>query len=229
MKKFLQIFGIIIGCWILIIVGLKIGFQYVSHDENKIVENDENNNIRIVNESEENLFEITSENINDYAKTIENASHSYDKSIESISDVSETNSLKIKNTALLIYEYHDINSDSVTTHTEKVPYFLAEKTKEEFKLLYEDYEILSFDENEIVLKKEIDKNDTVKNSDEYIVGIKDRKIAVFFKNYNNGDNIKEITDTSVNILPKEEQQQLLYGIEVSGEDELIKILEAYGS
>jgi len=60
----------------------------------------------------------------------------------------------------------------------------------------------------------------------YVVGIFNGYIAVY---YASGGNIKEVTSTPVSALVEEEQQRLANGIPIYNDEQLVRILQDYGS
>jgi hypothetical protein len=132
---------------------------------------------------------------------------------------------RLKAGAKIIYEYISQLDGSIEKSEETAPYFLIGKTLEDIKTLYKDWQTLTFTEDLIVLRKAAN----LPGAQKYILGVLDGQITVFYKNPVNGSNIKEITSAPVAALPREEQQKLLDGVEIETEDELMRMLEDYGS
>jgi len=125
----------------------------------------------------------------------------------------------------LIYEYQ-YEEDSIIDRTEEdAPYFLINKTEEDIRELYNDWDVLKFTEGEVVLRRTIEGM----SRQYFYIGVMDGYIAVFYQNPINGSNLKEITSTPYSILPLQEQYKLLKGVEVAGEENLIRMLEDYTS
>lgn len=61
----------------------------------------------------------------------------------------------------------------------------------------------------------------------YMVGTSNGFVAVFYGT--SGEALKEITTTPTTALPPEEQQRLLEGIRVYTNEELVRVLQDYGS
>ena len=61
----------------------------------------------------------------------------------------------------------------------------------------------------------------------YLVGTSNGFLAVFYGT--SGDSIKEVTTTPTTALPPEEQLRLLEGIRVYTNEELVRVLQDYGS
>ena len=64
---------------------------------------------------------------------------------------------------------------------------------------------------------------------EYIVGVLDGYITVFYREEVEGTNVKEITESPASALSKDEQVNLRQGIKIRNEMELMRVLEDYGS
>ena len=125
----------------------------------------------------------------------------------------------------MVYQYY-YEEDGVTEIQEDVPpYFLIDLTLNDLLKYYTNWEVLSFSEREVVMRQ-IVPDESHQN---YVVGEQDGYIAVFYQVEKNGIRLHELTDTPVSSLSQEEQQRLAEGILVTGDDNLAKILEDYGS
>jgi hypothetical protein len=124
-----------------------------------------------------------------------------------------------------IYEYYYLGDEKTDSTEEDAPYFLYGKTEPELIRLFTDWDIVSFEDNIVTMRKTVEGM----SNQYYVIGSLDGYIAVFYKNEINGNNLKEITDTPVSLLPIEIQEQLLKGINVVGEDSLNRMLEDYES
>ena len=63
----------------------------------------------------------------------------------------------------------------------------------------------------------------------YVVGMANGFVAVFYAVPKGGETLKELTATPTIALPLEEQRRLLEGIMVYTDEQLVKILQDYGS
>lgn len=124
----------------------------------------------------------------------------------------------------LIYEYRYI-SDKVIRRKEK-PIFpeLINKTASEIENAFNDWEIVSFGKDEIVLRKDIIDSDTT----DYLLKDYNGVVAVFY-NVDSEEKLKEYTETPTALLPENEQALLKEGIPVKGNKNLLKILQDYES
>lgn len=132
---------------------------------------------------------------------------------------------KINENTIMVYEYYYKGDNKTDSSNEVAPYFLIDKTEKQLKEIFPAWDIASFEPNRVVLRKTVEGN----ISEDYVVGVSEGYIAVFHKEPINDNMLKEVTDIPIGVLPIEEQEKLSSGIEISGEDELAKILEDYGS
>ena len=149
-------------------------------------------------------------------------------SFEDISDENFKSSFtehKITPVTKITCEYYYEGDGKTETASENSPYFLIGLTRSQVENRYPDWEILNFDANEVVMRKNLEE----KSNQYYILSEQNGYIAVFYKFPVNGTNLKEITSTHINALPPEEKARIATGIEVEGENALMKILEDYGS
>lgn len=132
---------------------------------------------------------------------------------------------KITPSTKMTYEYF-YKDDSITETVEDTPpYFLIDLTRNDLETNFSDWKIKSFSPKEVVLQKVIEGEST----QHYIIGEYDGYIAIYYEKEINGTNLKEITDISLEGLPKEEQEKIKNGIKITGKDELMKFMESYGS
>ena len=133
--------------------------------------------------------------------------------------------VKIQPTTQMVYEYVYSDDGFIETAEETAPYFLLDADEERISMLFSDWEILQFSEDTVVMRKEM----PGASIQHYIVSVQDGFVSVFYQQPINGSILKEITNTPVSTLHEDEQRRLLRGVPVSGEDELIRILQDYGS
>ena len=132
---------------------------------------------------------------------------------------------RIVPSTLMVYEYVYKDGGIQETTQDNSPYFLLDKTEEEISDMFSDWEIVSFTSEKVVLRKTLEE----KSGQYYILGIQDGCIAVFYSEPVNGSKLKEVTSTPVSALSAEEQIRLREGINVDGKEELMRLLEDYGS
>jgi len=132
---------------------------------------------------------------------------------------------KITPNTEIIYKYYYELDDKSVEEKEQAPYYMINLDKEELVEKYSDWEIKNFSSKQVVMEKTLKEKSPLY----YRIGEKDGYIAVYYEKPVNGISLKEITDTPISALPKDEQERIKKGIEVYGEDELIRMLEDYSS
>ncbi len=158
-----------------------------------------------------------------YEKKIQNLPYTAQGAEESISVATDT--ARITPSTKMVYEYY-YTEDGVTQTLEDVPpYFLLDMTLEDMKKVYTDWQIVSFSSKEVVMRKTVE----AKSNEQYIIGEKDGYIAVFYKEPQHGVILHEMTNTPLSSLPIEERERLLNGIDVTGDENLARILSDYTS
>lgn len=136
-----------------------------------------------------------------------------------------TETARIMPSTKMVYEYY-YTEDGVTQTLEDVPpYFLLDMTLEDMKKVYTDWKIVSFSSEKVVMRKTLE----AKSNEQYIIGEKNGYVAVYYKEAQHGIILHEITNTPLSALPLEEQERLLEGISVIGDENLSKILSDYTS
>lgn len=132
---------------------------------------------------------------------------------------------KITPSTKMTYEYF-YKGDNITEVVEDVPpYFLIDLTRNDLETNFKDWRVKSFSPTEVVMQKVIDDVST----QHYIVREYEGYVAIYYEKEINGTNLKEITDISLEGLPKEEQEKIKNGIKITGKENLMKFLESYGS
>jgi len=124
----------------------------------------------------------------------------------------------------MIYEYY-YSQDGITRRKEKeLPPELINKNREIIENVFDEWSIVTFNNNEIVLRKEICDSETT----DYIIKDYNGVIAVFY-DVDNEEKLKELTKTPVSTLPENEQKLIKTGISITGNKNLLKILQDYES
>ena len=225
MSKFNKMIVIILSCFFVTVTGILIGFSAISQ-RNLLSKPNIQNDVSEISDKESNSSAKTENN----SRKIKNElaqSGSQDESNENDPAVTEIPKpqKRISEDTSIIYEYYYTEDGRIDVTEEDSPYFLLGKTEKDLGDLFTEWQIRDFDDDRVIMRKTVEG----KSNQYYIIGIQDGYVAIFYKNEVNCNNLKEITDTAVSILPIEEQQKLLKGIEVNGEENLVKILEDYGS
>jgi hypothetical protein len=123
----------------------------------------------------------------------------------------------------MIYEYHIPNTNQFETVEELPSGFLLNKTQAELAAAFIDWQIISFSDHRVHLRQNASIIDR-----QFTISVYEGFIAVFYEDENNV-KITEITSRPISALPFEEQERLRRGITVTGNDELIRALEDFGS
>ena len=143
---------------------------------------------------------------------------------DSVSE-SEENTVRIGMNTKIVYEYFNPEDGTSETTEESSPYFLLDMAIDKLENRFTDWEIVEFTEDKVVMRKIVSGYDR----SFYIRGIKDGYIAVFYQNTSSGTTLKQMTDTPVTALPREEQKMLEQGIKVDSKTQLAGVLQDYGS
>lgn len=139
--------------------------------------------------------------------------------------IKEEEIVKVKPYTKMIYEYYYKGDKNTERAEEAPPHFMIGKTKAEMEITFDQWEIVKFTEEEVIMRRQMEGSST----QNYIVGVQDGYVAVFYNEAIDGAKIKEVTDTPISALPEDEKQKLLNGISISGEEALLRLLEDYTS
>lgn len=131
--------------------------------------------------------------------------------------------IKLSPNANIYFNKHYKKCGHTIIDKEQVNANEVNKTEDYFKEIYSDWEVQSFDSNEVKLYKELDGS----CDKHYIIKIQNEHIAIYTIDDNENMNLKEITDIPVQYLPKEDVELLEKGIQANGDSELSKKLEDF--
>ena len=126
------------------------------------------------------------------------------------------------NTILTLQKYYIECGHTITTNT-SLPEELVNLTEEEIEEEYNDWELLEFSNEEIILLKELDSF----CGQHYLLTESDGFIVISTIDEHGIVNFKEKTDLSVDYLPETDRITLKNGLMVYGTDELNKLLEDF--
>lgn len=144
---------------------------------------------------------------------------------EPTTQVSVVPTPRITPSTKLVYEYYYEGDEEVRTIEEVPPYFLIDMTRKDIEQKYPEWELKSFSNAEVVMRKNIP--GTVKQR--YIIGEYEGFVAVFYEQPVDGVSLRELTDTPISSLSEEDQTKLKIGISVYGDEALMNALENYES
>lgn len=174
-------------------------------------------NKRIIDQNPINDIETKTYTLNDDVEKQEQQTET--------AEVAAVNIARITPSTKLVYEYY-YEGDGQTKREEEVPpYFLLDMTREDIEEKYPDWQLKSFSNSEVVMRKNI----AGKIKERYIIGEYDGYVAVFFEQPVDGVSLRELTDTPISSLTEEEQTKLKIGISILGEEALINAMENYES
>ncbi|MCL2396939.1 MAG: hypothetical protein FWC93_02630 [Defluviitaleaceae bacterium] len=128
---------------------------------------------------------------------------------------------RISENTLMIYDYHQPETGDHERIVEHPSRILLNMTEEELAALMVDWQVLSFTSDEVHLRQ----NEALEHR-EFTIGVHEGYIAVF---YNSDYGIKELTGRPISALAPEEQERLMEGIKVVGNEELMRALEDFSS
>ena len=132
--------------------------------------------------------------------------------------------LTTQNTSI-IYEYYYKDSKTTKRQEKKIPEELANKNKKTIENVFDDWKLVYFSPEKIILKKELN---NISETDDYVLKEYDGFVAVFYAD-GTTQELKEITKTPIKSLPEDEQNLLKTGINVHGNENLLKTLQDYES
>lgn len=127
--------------------------------------------------------------------------------------------------AKIIYRYYYLKDGHVEVNSEDVPYFLVGLTRTELAEKLMSWELIEFSPQLAVFEKKIN----ARSTERYTVGVLNGYVTVFYDEEVDGSRVKEQTEIPVDALSEDEMSRLIAGIRVIGEEQLLKVLEDYGS
>lgn len=194
---------------VIIVIGVSAGiFIYNNKKGNK-----QENNI-IKNELNEISEKITDDCVGEWEELEEQAK----KDIE-------TNSSEEKispNCSLTLKRYYRKCEHTLNEYTD-IPEKLVNKTQEDLEKEYPDWEIKKFSSTKIILYKEYEEE----CGEHFILRNDNGKITIYRVNENNGEEVYEKTDISVDYLTETDKIEIQNGIRVNGKEELNQIIEDF--
>jgi len=143
--------------------------------------------------------------------------------VETIAPVYETKDTITPFTNIIL-KHFDTTTAKVSEVGALAPSFMLNKTGEELKNTFAQWEILSFSSEEVVMQRQISSIPPVEYTISHIGGF----VTVFYGKMEEG-NIKEVTRIPISHLHEDEIKRLDAGILVQNMDELVRRLEDLGS
>ena len=125
----------------------------------------------------------------------------------------------------MVYQYF-YTSDRVTKEQiEPAPDFLQGLDMEQLKSIYNGWQVVLFSPETVILRCNI----KGLSSETYILGELDGFLAVFYEDAQKILHLKEKTDLPLSALPEGEAKQIREGMQVTGEENLAKMLSDLNS
>ncbi|MCL2753879.1 MAG: hypothetical protein FWE44_07010 [Defluviitaleaceae bacterium] len=128
----------------------------------------------------------------------------------------------LPNTIIIYDIYQPATHEYERTHEHPSPFLLGLALHELAEIL-PDWQILYFSPEQVHLRQGADFF-----TRQYIISAYEGFVAIFYDN-GYGETVKEMTNRPVSALAPAEQRRLAEGIEVTGNDELMRALEDFGS
>jgi len=123
---------------------------------------------------------------------------------------------------VITYQYYDPASSEFETIEEHASALLIGLSRSELATMFADWRIISFNPYHVRLQQ-----NAILSHRQFIITAHEGFIAVFYDEENGG--LKELTARPIAALPESEQARLIEGIKVTGNEELLRALEDFGS
>ncbi|MCL2854634.1 MAG: hypothetical protein FWE21_03335 [Defluviitaleaceae bacterium] len=130
--------------------------------------------------------------------------------------------IRISLATVMVYEYYDPATSTFERFEEVPSPILLGKSRDDVASMFVDWRILSFTSEQVHLRQ----NDALEHR-KFIISAHEGFVAVFYDN--DQRSIKELTNRPIHTLAQEEQVRLEKGISVTGNEELMRALEDFGS
>ena len=131
--------------------------------------------------------------------------------------------IKLSPNAIICFQKHYKECGHTIITKEQISSSEVNKDEEYFKNSYSDWDIESFNSDEVKLYKEMEGI----CGKHYLITIKDEHIAIYTMENNGNKKLKEVTDIPIQYLPKDDVELLNRGITANGDNELLKKLEDF--
>lgn len=141
------------------------------------------------------------------------------------SEIVKTNANEEKvspNAAITLKKYYK-KCGHTTSEYETVPEELVNKTKNEIKEIYKDWDIQKFTDTDIILEKEEEGS----CDEHYIVRDKDGKVVIYEIQDNQVEKESEVTDICTDYLTETDKNNIKKGIVVNGKQNLNQLIEDF--
>ena len=175
--------------------------------------------INIYNKSSENLKTKQDEQSNIYKNSIEE--NMIDSNIEIVT--TSSNEEKTSPNCIFTFKTYYKKCGHIKIEKNQIDEIMVNKTREDLKTIYKEWNIVTFRNDEVVLYKEEDES----CGEHYVLKILDGYVAIYTIDENEKLMLKETTSILTKYLPKEDIEKLEKGIRVNGKEELNQAIEDY--
>lgn len=140
-------------------------------------------------------------------------------------EVLETSTIeeKISPNAVIVKKTYYKACDHLIRKVEDIDENLVNKTEEDIKLKYPEWEIESFTSNQVILYKTSNEN----CGEHYFVQEHNGVIGIYITDVYGVKTLKEDTEIATQYLPEEDIKKLEAGVEIIGKTKLIEFLEDF--
>ena len=132
---------------------------------------------------------------------------------------------RIRPDTKIVYQYFYTTDRVTKEQTEPAPDFLQGLDMEQLGGIYNGWQVVLFSPETVILRCNI----KGLSSETYILGEQDGFLAVFYEDAQKILHLKEKTDLPLSALPEGEAKQIREGLQVTGEENLAKILSDLNS
>lgn len=130
---------------------------------------------------------------------------------------------KVSPNATLILKTNHKECGHTTKEEVDVPVEIVNKNQKEVSQIYPQWEVIGFSPDEIVLYREVE---GICN-EHYVLKEREGFLAIYTKNENGEEKLKEVTSISLEYLPQNDIDKIKEGIEATGDEELNSVLEDF--
>lgn len=147
------------------------------------------------------------------------------KNVTEIAYIKNDVPYRINEDTILVVRKYFKGCGHIIEEKSNIPKEFINMTKEDFKSLFNGWEINAFNSKYVVISRTF--NGYCPNH--FIISIKEGRVAIFYSQPVDGDTLKLITPISIDSLPEKEVEDLKKGIIVNSFEDAIKIIEDFGS
>ena len=130
---------------------------------------------------------------------------------------------KVSPNAIMILKTNHKECGHTTKEEVEVPVEIVNKNQKEVSQIFPQWNVIGFAPDEIVLYREIE---GICN-EHYVLKEREGFLAIYTKNENGDEKLKEVTSISLEYLPQDDIDKIKDGIEGTGEEELNSVLEDF--